>query len=50
MAIWSKRRFFLGDIVWYGSCTDGWTGKNRTDRNDAEYDHGQHFSKQHGGK
>jgi hypothetical protein len=50
MAIWRGFRLMTGDTVWWAECTDGWTGKRRTDRNDAEHDHGQHFSKQHGGK
>jgi hypothetical protein len=50
MAIWSKHRTITGDEVWWAECTDGWVGKTRTDRNDAEHDHGEHFSKQHGGK
>jgi hypothetical protein len=50
MAIWYRHRLMTGDIVWWAECTDGWKGKDRIDRNDAEYDHGEHFSKQHGSK
>jgi hypothetical protein len=50
MAIWSRFKITTGDTVWWAECTDGWTGKEHVDRNDAEHDHGQHFSKQHGGK
>jgi hypothetical protein len=36
---------------WYrAECTDGWTGKNRTDYNDVEKDFGEHLKLQHGGK
>jgi len=49
MGIWSADKLFKGK-VWWADCTDGWRGEDRADRNDAEYDYGVHFSKQHGGK
>lgn len=47
-----RRRFrtMTGDTVWWAECTDGWKGREHVSREDAEHDHGQHFSKQHGGK
>jgi hypothetical protein len=49
MGIWSVDGLWRGKY-WYADCTDGWTGRKHGDRNDAEYDHGQHFKAQHGGK
>lgn len=50
MTIKDRHRLLTGDRVWWGECTDGWVGKERVDRNDAERDYGEHFSKQHGGE
>lgn len=50
MAIWERHKLSTGDTVWWAVCTDGWKGKEHVDRNDAEYDHQEHLTKQHGGK
>jgi hypothetical protein len=50
MGIRRRHRLMTGDTVHRTECTDGWTGKNRTDYNDAEKGFGEHLKLQHGGK
>lgn len=49
MRIWYKDKLLKGK-VWWANCTDGWTGNEYEDQQDAERDFGIHFGMQHGGK